>query len=251
MDQRSIEGRRPVAKDHPVDNHLTALPRTEPAAPDRFRPVAPGLWACADEPLGGPANTCGFLIQRPAGNVFVYSCSRIAGLFDHLDDLGGVTRILLNHMDEATPHVTTLAERYGTPVHCHEAEVEACAAKGVRFIEPLPGDHRFDDDLEAIHAPGHTAGTTAYRWRNYADRRRYLFTGDTFTNFTIDNFPAVLGFHPYEGQLDDMRSTLARLRRTDSDVLVPGLARGTIHAFAWSTGERYALIDHASSQLSN
>ncbi len=232
-----------------MDKHLTALPRTEPAADDRLRAVAPGLWACADEPLGGPANTCGFLLQRPAGNVFVYSCSRIDELFDHIDELGGVSRVLLNHMDEATPHVTTLAEHYGIPVNCQRAEVEAVAAKGVERIEPFEGDHVFGEDLRAIHAPGHTEGTTAYLWRNPMDQLEYLFTGDTFTNFTIDRFPAVLGFHPYDGQLDDMQSTLARLRRTHSDVLVPGLANGTIHAYPWTTSERHALVDHANSQL--
>ena len=152
-------------------------------------------------------------------------------------------------MDEATPHVTTLAEHYGVPVHCHTAEVEACTAKGVRHIEPLAGDHEFGDDLHAIHAPGHTAGTTAYLWHNTADDRLYLFTGDTFSNFTIDRFPSVLAFHPYEGELDDMRATLARLRGTDSDVLVPGLANGTINAYPWTTEQRHALIDHAASQL--
>lgn len=232
-----------------MDDHLSALTRSEPSGPGRLRPVATGLWACADEPLGGPANTCGFLVQRPGGNVFVYSCSRIDDLFDHVDELGGVSRILLNHMDEATPHVTTLAEHYDVPVHCHRAEVEACEAKGVRHIEPLDGDHAFADDLQAIHAPGHTAGTTAYLWHEPTEGRRYLFTGDTFSNFTIDRFPAVLGFHPYDGQIDDMRSTLAKLREVESDVLVPGLANGTIHAYSWTASERYALLDHAAAQL--
>lgn len=232
-----------------MDRHLAPLTRVEPDSAGRLRPVAPGLWACPDEPLGGPANTCGFLLQRPDGNVFVYSCSLIEDFYDHIDELGGVSRILLNHMDEATPHVTTLAEHYGVPVHCHTAEVEACTAKGVRHIEPLAGDHEFADDLHAIHAPGHTAGTTAYLWHNPADDLRYLFTGDTFSNFTIDRFPAVLAFHPYDGEVDDMRATLARLRRTDSDVLVPGLANGTINAYPWSTAQRHALLDHAAGQL--
>ncbi len=232
-----------------MDAHLTPTERTEPAGPGRLRPVAPGLWACPDEPLGGPANTCGFLLQRPDGNVFIYSCSRIADLYDHVDELGGVSRILLNHMDEATPHVTTMAEHYGAPVHCHAAEVGACEAKGVRHIEPITDGHRFGEDLQAIHAPGHTEGTTAYLWHNPHDGLRYLFTGDTFTNFTIDRFPAVLAFHPYDDEVADMRATLARLRATESDVLVPGLANGTINAYRWTTEQRHALLDHAAAQL--
>jgi glyoxylase-like metal-dependent hydrolase (beta-lactamase superfamily II) len=232
-----------------VDDHLKALPRVEAETPERLRPVAAGLWACADEPLGGPANTCGFLLQRAEGNVFVYSCSNLDPIFGHLDELGGVALILLNHMDEATRHVTRLAEHYGIPVHTHRAEVEACEERGVRHIDPFDGNRRFGHDLEAIHAPGHTAGTTAYRWHNQADGRLYLFTGDTFTNFTIDRFPAVLGFHPYDTQHDDMIATLATLRSVDSDVLVPGLARGQINAYEWTTDERHRLMDHATAQL--
>ncbi len=232
-----------------MDQHLTALPREEPAAPDRMRPVAPGLWACADEPLGGPANTCGFLLQRPDGNVLVYSVSRFDAVLGHLDELGGLSRIVLNHMDEATSHVTRLADHYGVPVHTHVEEVEACQAKGVRDIEPIEDGHRFGDDLEAIHMPGHTRGTTAYRWQNPADGLTYLFTGDTFTNFTIDRFPSVLAFHPYEGEVEDMRATLARLREVESDVLVPGLAGGSIDAYRWTPEERRALMDHAAAQL--
>lgn len=232
-----------------MDDHLSALPRAEPDGPGRLRPVAPGLWACLEEPLGGPANTCGYLLQRPEGNVFVYSCSKYADLLDHIDELGGLSRIVLNHRDEATSHVTGLAEHYDIPVHTHVAEVDACTRRGVEHIEPFDGDHGLDDDFEAIHAPGHTPGTTAYRWHNPADGRTYLFTGDTFTNFTIDRFEAVLGFHPYEGQRDDMLATLGRLREVDSDVLVPGLANGLVHAYTWTEAERHAVLDHAAAQL--
>ncbi len=232
-----------------MDRHLTALLRVGRDGPGRLRPVASGLWATPDEPLGGPANTCGFLIQRPAGNVFVYSCNAIADHVDHLDELGGVAMIVLNHRDEATRHVTTLAAHYDVRVHVHRDEVSACEARGVERIEALDGDHRFADDFHAWHAPGHTPGATAYTWHNAADGRTYLFTGDTFTNFPIAHVPRILGFHPYDGNVTDVRSTLARLRRLDTDVLVPGLANGTIHAYRWTTDERHRLLDHALSQL--
>lgn len=232
-----------------MDNHLTPLPRVEPASADRMRAVAPGLWACAEEPLGGPANTCGYLLQREAGNVFVYSSSKFDRIADHIEELGGVDTILLNHMDEATSHVTRMAKHFGATVHTHVEEVEACTERGVEDIDPIDGDHRFGDDLEAIHAPGHTRGTTAYRWENPADGKVYLFTGDTFSNFTVDRFESVLRFHPYDGERDDIRRTLARLREVHSDVLVPGLANGQIDAFSWTTEERQALLDHAAAQL--
>ena len=46
-----------------------------------------------------------------------------------------------------------------------------------------------------------------------------------------------------------MRATLARLRTVESDVLVPGLANGTINAYTWDTSRRQQLMDHALAQL--
>lgn len=234
-----------------MHDQLTPLGRTEPDGPGRLRPVAPGLWATPDEPLGdGPARTCGFLLQRDTGNVFVYSCSAIADFYDHLDELGGVAMTVLNHRDEATRHVTRLADHYGIPVRAHADEVDACRRRDVREIAPITDtETHLGPDLLAVHAPGHTPGTVAYLWHNPADDKRYLFTGDTFTNFTLDRFPAVLTFHSYEGNLDDIRTTLDRLDRHRSDVLCPGLLGGTIHAYAWDDTGRHSVIDHARQQL--
>ncbi len=234
-----------------MHDKLTRLPRTGPEEPGRLRPVAPGLWATPDEPLGnGPARTCGFLLERDEGNVFVYSCSAISEFYDHLDELGGVAMTVLNHRDEATRHVTRLADHYGIPVRTHVNEVEACRRRDVRDIEPFAGaETELGPDLLALHAPGHTPGTVAYLWDNPADGNRYLFTGDTFTDFTLDRFPAVLGFHSYEGNVDDIRTTLDRIDAEPSDVICPGLMNGTIDAFAWTEVGRHAVIDHARQQL--
>jgi hypothetical protein len=234
-----------------MHDNLTQLPRTEPHGPGRLRPVAPRLWATPDEPLGdGPAHTCGFLLQRDEGNVFVYSCSAISDFYDHIDELGGVAMTVLNHRDEATRHVTRLADHYRIPVRTHINEVQACQRRQVRDIEPITdSETRLAPDLLALHAPGHTPGTVAYLWTNPADSKRYVFTGDTFTNFTLDRFPAVLSFHSYEGNVDDMRTTLDRLDAEPSDMICPGLMGGTIHAFAWDEPGRHVVIDYARQQL--
>jgi glyoxylase-like metal-dependent hydrolase (beta-lactamase superfamily II) len=234
-----------------VNDRLHQLPRTEPIAPGQLRAVAPGLWACPDDPLfGGAANTCGFLLQRQTGNAFVYSSSRIESYYDHIDELGGVAMVLLNHRDEAAHHVTTLANHYDAPVRAHHAEVDACTQRGVDSITPLTkSETRLGDDLVAIHTPGHTPGVVSYLWSNPADDRRYLFAGDTLTKLTFDHAPAVLGFHPYPGNTDDLRRTLTILVERPSDVLVPGLANGTVHAYEWNDDERRAVLDGARIQL--
>lgn len=234
-----------------MHDRLHRLPRTEPVAPGQLRAVAPGLWACPDEPLfGGPANTCGFLLQRRTGNAFVYSSSRIKSYYDHIDELGGVAIVLLNHRDEATRHVTTLASRYDAPVRAHRAEVDACTERGVESITALTeSETQLGTDLVAIHTPGHTPGVVSYLWSNPADDRCYLFAGDTITKLTIDHAADVLSFHPYPGNIDDLHRTLTTLAERPSDVLVPGLANGPIHAYQWNDDERQAALDSARNQL--
>jgi glyoxylase-like metal-dependent hydrolase (beta-lactamase superfamily II) len=234
-----------------MHDRLHPLPRIEPDAPGRLRAVAPGLWACPDEPLfGGTANSCGFLLQRQAGNAFVYSSSEIENYYDHIDELGGVAIVLLNHRDEATPHVTTLANQYDAPVRAHLAEVDACTKRGVDSITALTeNETHLGADLVALHTPGHTPGVVSYLWSNPADDRSYLFTGDSLTKLTTDNAPAVLNFHPYPGNIDDFRRTLAVLAERPSDVLVSGLSTGTIHAYQWNDDERRAVLESARTQL--
>jgi glyoxylase-like metal-dependent hydrolase (beta-lactamase superfamily II) len=180
----------------------------------------------------------------------VYSSSRVESYYDHIDELGGVDIVLLNHRDEATPHVTTLANHYDAPVRTHQTEVDACTERGVESITALTeSETQLGADLVALHTPGHTPGVVSYLWSNPADDRRYLFTGDTFTKFTINDTPAVLSFHPYPGNADDLRRSLTILTERPSDVLVPGLANGTIHAYQWNEDERRAILDGARTQL--
>lgn len=189
-------------------------------------------------------------MQRQTGNAFVYSSSRIEAYYDHIDELGGVSMVLLNHRDEATPHVTALANHYNAPVRTHLAEVDACTQRGIESITALTeSETRLGDDLIAFHTPGHTPGVVSYLWTNPADDRRYLFTGDTITKLTIDDAPAVLSFHPYPGNTNDLRRTLTILAERRSDILVPGLANGTIHAYQWNDDERRAALDNARTQL--
>lgn len=228
---------------------LNALARSEPTGHGRLRAVVPGLWATPPATLSGPVNTCGFLIERDEDNAFVYSSPSIDDYFDHIDELGGVAMVLLNHRDEAGSYVTTLADRYGATVHAHHAEAEACRQRGVTTINRLEGDTELGADLEAWHTPGHTPGVMSYRWHNPTDGLHYLFTGDTFNQATFDSVSAVFTYHPYENNAHDLRHTLVRLRDADSDVLVPGLGWGDIDAYRWSPQQRHSLFDDLIAQL--
>jgi glyoxylase-like metal-dependent hydrolase (beta-lactamase superfamily II) len=133
----------------------------------------------------------------------------------------------------------------------HEAEIEAATERGVRNIVGLTGRETFGDDLHGQPTPGHTPGTYSYLYTNPDDALTYAFTGDTFTNFTVDRFETVLGFHSYDGNLADIKTTLDTLRDLSIDVLVPGLANGTINAYRWTAIQRRQLLDHCRAQLSD
>ena len=233
-----------------MDERLEQLERAEPDAAGKLRSVAPRLWACADETLSGDLSTAGFLLQRPQGNAFVYSCSRVERYYDHIDELGGVELILLNHRDEATPHVEALAERYRAPVRAHRAEADACIQRGVGAIERFTNPETvLGADLAAYHTPGHTPGVVSFVWDNPADQLRYLFAGDTLTNVTIDNAELILRFHAYPGNAADLQRSLRLLAELPTDVLVPGLARGLLQAYRWDHAARLAVLADLALQL--
>ena len=112
----------------------------------------------------------------------------------------------------------------------------------------MVGSHRASSTDLATHYDA-TVHTHAYLFANPTDQRRYLFTGDTFTNFTIDNFARVTEFHSYANNVSDMRNTVALLDNTKSDIVMPGLANGTINAYRWDALQRHTLMEHAAAQL--
>lgn len=218
----------------------------------RLRPVRPGLWVTADEhPFGGGASTVGFLLQRPDGNAFVYSSADVDEYFDHLDELGRVEVILLNHRDEAGGQVRRLGERFGARVHAHQAEVPACEARGTGPIVPLHADRtKIGSDLTAIHTPGHTPGVVTYIWANQRDSDAIvLFTGDTLSMGSLSRITVPLQFYPYEGNAADLLSTFETLRDEESDLLAPGLSSEAYQVLEWSAADRQELLGPPISEL--
>ncbi|ABS04120.1 MBL fold metallo-hydrolase [Kineococcus radiotolerans] len=180
-----------------------------------------------------------FVLQRPAGNVVVYNSPGITAAAEAIADLGGVSRLLLNHAHEAM---------YGdppvdAPVHVHERDL-AEAARSMRITATF--DHRqvLDDDLEIIPTPGHTPGTTSYLWDSGV--HRFLFTGD-FLWIEEGEWKAVL-LDP--GSRQDYLDSLALVRDLDFDVLVPwGTTEGGPCFATTTTAETRERIDTISARL--
>ena len=174
--------------------------------------VVPGLYASAPEPMpfGRDLVMRAFLLQRPAGNVLIYS-SPSAGA--GADELGGIWRQYLNHWHEAM----FAAESVAAPLFCHAAD-RAHVAERAAVRAAFSRRHMLDDDLEVIPTPGHTPGATAYLWDT--GEHRCLFTGDTILLRGDDWRAAVLDSSDRAAYLE----SLVLMRELDFDVLVPWVA---------------------------
>jgi glyoxylase-like metal-dependent hydrolase (beta-lactamase superfamily II) len=121
------------------------------------------LHASAPEPLGfGPSlEIRAFLLRREQGNLLIYRAATLEQDVETVNDLGGVSRLYLNHHHEASPACDWVAKTFGAPLHVHEADAQA-ASKVCDVDETFSERHRLDEDLEVIPIPGHTSGATAF-----------------------------------------------------------------------------------------
>jgi glyoxylase-like metal-dependent hydrolase (beta-lactamase superfamily II) len=112
-----------------------------------------------------------FLIRGAHGNAMVDSPRFTRSVTHAIEELGGLSDILLTHRDDIAD-----AERYAghfrARVWIHKADRSAArfASNIIEGTEPVS----IFDDLLAIPVPGHTKGSVAYLFD-----RRCLFTGDS------------------------------------------------------------------------
>jgi glyoxylase-like metal-dependent hydrolase (beta-lactamase superfamily II) len=172
----------------------------------------PGLHASDPEPLPfAPAlQIRSFLLERPAGNLLLYSTTTATG---------DVWRQYLGHGHEAG----FAAGAVKAPLFVHAAD-RAAVEEHVPVRAAFSRRHMLDDDFEVIPIPGHTPGSTAYLWDS--GDHRLLFTADTIMLRDGEWRAAVLPSSDRAAYLE----SLALLRELDFDVLVPWVATGAYHA---------------------
>lgn len=193
---------------------MTAVPSGTSTLTSPF----PGLLATAASRLPYQHNVLlrSYVLQRAAGNVVVYNSPGVTDAASAIRDLGGATRLLVNHAHEGMYGQPKL----DVPVWMHRADrAEVGASLDVAGTFDRRGF--LDDDLEVIPTPGHTAGTCSYLWDD--GRHRFLFTGD-FLWIEKGEWKAVVLDPGLRGQYLD---SLALVRELDFDVLVPwGVTEG-------------------------
>lgn len=140
----------------------------------------------------------------------VHNSPGLSSAATHIRDLGGVSRLLVNHGHEAMYGEPDL----DVPVFVHERDRDE-TARSMRVAGVFTGRQMIEADLEVIPTPGHTAGTTCYLWDDGV--HRFLFTGD-FIWIEDGQWRAVV----LDPRLrSDYLDSLALVRELDFDVLVP------------------------------
>jgi len=176
-----------------------------------------GLRASTPEalPFAPELDVRAFLLERPQGNVLIYSVSSLETDAEAIEALGGISRQYLNHGHEAM----FASDWYRGPVFVHEADRHYVEQR-IHVRGSFSKRHLLDDDLEVIPTPGHTPGATAYLWNNGS--RRFLFTGDTIYLRDGEWVDGLLDSSDRDAYVE----SLALIRELAFDVLVPWVATG-------------------------
>lgn len=131
--------------------------------------VAPGVHLCGhNSPDSFGAHS--WLVVRPAGNVLIDSPRYTRRLHPAIDELGGISLVLLTHRDDVAD-AEQWAERYGAEVVIHRDDAKAApfATHIIEGTEPT----ELADGVTVVPVPGHTRGSVVY----LVDDR--AFTGDS------------------------------------------------------------------------
>src|ERR671923_284384 len=94
--------------------------------------VIPGLYASAPEPLpfAPSLHIRAFLLQRPDGNILVYSTPGLSSAAAAIGDLGGVERRYLNHGHEAMFLDDAHEGPLSAPLFVHRGDADSVARRG-------------------------------------------------------------------------------------------------------------------------
>ena len=114
-----------------------------------------------------------YLIVRPlneGGNLLVDSPRYAGQLVKRIDELGGVTQMLLTHRDDVADH-----DRFRKKFDCERVmhAADGAARLGIEHVIEGEAEVSLDAGIRVIPTPGHTRGHMVFLYQN-----KFLFTGD-------------------------------------------------------------------------
>jgi len=162
-----------------------------------------------------------YLIVRPpheGGNVLIDSPRFATQLVRRIEEMGGVSQMLLTHRDDVADH-EKFREKFGCERVMHVDD--GAARLGVERIVSGEAAVSLDNDLLLIPTPGHTRGHVVFLYKN-----KFLFTGDHLAwspaRETLTAFRSV-AWYSWPRQIESME----KLRQHEFEWVLPG--HGSIH----------------------
>lgn len=146
-----------------------------------------------------------YLAVRPGGNVMVDAPRWTREVAGPLEELGGVTHVLLSHRDDVAD-ADRYAEHFGARVWIHAADADAApyATDLIEGLDPVA----ITEDVVAVPVPGHTEGSCLYHVAGHL-----LFTGDS-----LSWSPRREALHAFRGACwyswEEQTRSLERVRRS-------------------------------------
>ena len=190
-----------------------------PAISDRRSRAATisGLHGLAPEPLpfAPSLEIRAFLLERPRGNILLYSTKGLAAERPAIEGLGGISRRYLNHRHEAI----FTADGIDAPLFVHERERRS-VERTDRVRATFSRRHHLDEDFEVIPTPGHTQ--RSHRVPVGQRRAPDALHGRHDLSRPGEWVAAVLGSSDRNSYIE----SLELIRELDFDLLVPWAATG-------------------------
>lgn len=162
-----------------------------------------------------------YLVVRPAsegGNLLIDSPRFATQLVKRIEQLGGVTQMLLTHRDDIADH-ELFRKKFGCEriMHADDGAARLGIESIIKGAEPV----RLAGDLLAIPTPGHTRGHMVFLYQD-----KFLFTGDHLAwsprKHTLTAFRSV-AWYSWPKQTESM----ANLAQYDFEWVLPG--HGSLH----------------------
>lgn len=183
-------------------------------------PIAENVYFCgftSEASFGGWS----YLIVRPAkdgGNVLIDSPRYATQIVKRIDEMGGVSQMLLTHRDDVADHAL-----FHTKFGCERVMHTDDGARTLGVEKVLEGEAEvsLDSDIIVIPTPGHTRGHVVFLYK-----QKFLFTGDHLAwspkRQTLTAFPSVTWY-----SWSEQTRSMAKLANYDFDWVLPG--HGDLH----------------------
>jgi hypothetical protein len=156
----------------------TTLEQLQTSRRNAFYELEPGVTAIEPEPRFAIGQRA-LLIETPTGNILWDCVSLIDDVtIDQIQKLGGISKIAISH-----PHYYSImgewSKEFDAPIFIHSDEREWVMQpnSAITFWESETYD--LDDGLTLIRCGGHFSGGQVLHWRDGAEGKGVLLSGDT------------------------------------------------------------------------